>query len=85
MQSGELLRRIYFSGFFVEFPVHRLLGIFAAQHAALRELPSLAPDTAGDHQLSTMVREDDPDIRTESLIVDPVANHRNRIKLINCL
>ena len=68
----------------MEFPVHRLLGIFAAQHAALRELPSLAPDAAGDHQFSMVIREDDPDIRTESLIVDPVAIHCNRIKLFNC-
>mgnify|MGYP000579683214 CR=1 FL=1 len=58
---------------------------FAAQHAALRKLPSLAADPTGNHQFATVIGEDDPDIGAESLIIDPVAIHRNRIKLFNCL
>jgi hypothetical protein len=32
-----------------------------------------------------LLGEDDSDIGAESLIIDPVAIHRNRIKLFNCL
>ena len=70
--------------FLAQFAVHRLPGVFAPQHTALRELPSLATDPTANHQLATVIREDDSDIGAESLIIDPVAIHRNRIKLFNC-
>ena len=52
--------------------------------AALRELPATCADASAKHQFAGVVDENDPDIGTESLFVNPVVAHSNRYENLNC-
>ncbi len=69
---------------FPQLPEHRLLRFLADQHTALRKLPAFAANTAGEHQFATVVRKDYADVCAESFVVNPVAIHRNRIRILYC-
>jgi hypothetical protein len=54
----------------MQFTQHGLLGIFAPVNAALRELPRVGTDALAPKHLTSLVEQDDPDVRPEAIAVE---------------
>ncbi len=58
------------AGFFLELAIHRLDRRLVAAHAALRELPAVAPDPARPEHAAILFEENDADVRPVAIGVD---------------
>ena len=54
---------------------HRLLGILAGLHAALRELPATIADAPGKQQLARVIRKNDADVGPKALGIYLIVTH----------
>ena len=68
--------------FFTQLPVHGLLRVFTLEDATLWKLPAFRTHAPAQQQLVLGVHEDDTDVRSKALVVNPIVAHSNRTKTL---